>query len=180
MLTLPSGTTFGSFTGGWLTDTTTNEATYNCSVASGTTVSCLVYFPPGSAAGDAFTVVLDGVTNTLTTGPTTVSVSTTVDTKAKTAPVTITGVTCGKVSGKLTGSISLKKCTPKSPTNKSAKGPGASLTSSGTLTWKKSQQTTADLGLGLVGRPGGLQAGQHRTRRHRLGDGRHLDVHPLR
>jgi hypothetical protein len=109
---------------------------------SGTKVSCKVYFPPGSAAGDAFTVVLDGVTNTLTTGPTTVSVATSVDTKVATAPVTITGVTCAKVSGKLTGAISLKKCTPKSPTNKSAKGPGASLTSSGTLTWKKSHQTT--------------------------------------
>jgi len=142
MLTLPPGTTFGSFSGGWLTDTTANIATYNCSVASGTTVSCLVYFPPGSAAGDAFTVVLDGVTNPLTTGPTTVSVVTTVDTKAKTAPVTITGVTCAKVSGKLTGNISLKKCIPKSPTNKSAKGAGASLTASGTLTWKKSHQTT--------------------------------------
>jgi hypothetical protein len=142
MLSLPPGTTFGAFSGGWLTDTTANIATYNCSVASGTTVSCLVYFPPGSAAGDAFTVVLDGVTNPLTTGPTTVSVATTVDTKAKTAPVTITGVTCAKVSGKLTGTIALKKCTPKSPTNKSAKGPGASLTSSGTLTWKKSHQTT--------------------------------------
>ena len=141
-LTLPPGTTFGSFTGGWLTDTTATIATYNCSVVGGTTVSCLVYFPPGSAAGDVFTVVLDGVTNTLATGPTTVSVSTSVDTKAKTAPVTITGVTCAKVSGKLTGEISLKKCTPKSPTNKSAKGSGASLTSSGTLAWKKSRQTT--------------------------------------
>jgi hypothetical protein len=142
MLTLPVGTTFGSFTGGWLTDTTANIATYNCSVATGTTVSCLVYFPPGSAADDAFTVVLDGVTNTLTTGPTTVSVSTTVDTKASTAPVTITGVTCAKVSGKLSGKISLKKCTPKVTADKLAKGPGASLTSGGTLTWKKSHQTT--------------------------------------
>jgi hypothetical protein len=141
-LTLPPGTTFGSFTGGWVTDPTADEATYNCSVVSGTTVSCKTYFPGGSSGGDAFTVVLDGVTNTLTTGPTTVSVSTSSDTKAATAPVTITGVTCGKVSGKLTGTISLKKCTPKSPTNKSAKGPGASLTSSGTLTWKKSHQTT--------------------------------------
>jgi len=141
-LTLPPGTTFGSFTGGWVTDTTANIATYNCSVVSGAKVSCKVYFPPGSAAGDAFTVVLDGVTNTLTTGPTTVSVATSVDTKVATAPVTITGVTCGKVSGKLTGAISLKKCTPKSATNKSAKGPGASLTSSGTLTWKKSHQTS--------------------------------------
>jgi hypothetical protein len=142
MLTLPPGTTFGSFSGGWLTDTTTNESTYNCSVASGTTVSCLVAFPPGSAAGDAFTVVLDGVTNPLTTGPTTVSVATSVDTKAATAPVTITGVTCAKVTGKLTGKISLKKCTPKVSTDKLAKGPGASLTSGGTLTWKKSHQTT--------------------------------------
>jgi hypothetical protein len=77
-LTLPPGTTFGSFTGGWVTDTTADESTYNCSVVSGTTVSCKTYFPPGSAAGDAFTVVLDGVTNTLTTGPTTVSVATSV------------------------------------------------------------------------------------------------------
>ena len=158
-LTLPTGTTFGSFSGGWLTDTTTNEATDNCSVATGTTVSCLVYFPPGSSAGDAFTVVLDGVTNTLTTGPTAVSVSTTVDTKAKTAPVTITGVTCAKVSGKLTGSISLKKCTPKSATNKSAKGPGATLTSSGTLTWKKSKQTTAVSATASSAGQGGCKAG---------------------
>ena len=141
-VTLPPGTTFGSFTGGWVTDTTATISTYNCSVASGTTVSCKVYFPPGSAAGDVFTVVLDGVTNTLTTGPATVSLATSVDTKVATAAVTITGVTCAKVSGKLTATISLKKCTPKSATNKSAKGPGASLTSSGTLTWKKSHQTT--------------------------------------
>ncbi|HXQ61686.1 MAG TPA: hypothetical protein VN796_05085 [Acidimicrobiales bacterium] len=142
LLTLPPGTTFGHFTGGVLTDTTAGGATYNCTVVSGTTVSCLVYFSTTVAAGDTFSVVLDGVTNTLTTGPTTVSVSTSVDTKAKTAPVTITGVTCAKVSGKLSGSISVKKCTPKSATNKSAKGPGASLTSSGTVTWKKSNQTT--------------------------------------
>ncbi len=141
-MNLPPGTTFGSFTGGWVTDTTANIASYNCSVTGTTVLLQGQYFPPGSADGDAFTVVLDGVTNTLTTGPTTVSLATSVDTKTATAPVTITGVTCAKVSGKLTGKISLKKCTPKSPTNKSAKGPGASLTASGTLTWKKSHQTT--------------------------------------
>jgi hypothetical protein len=141
-LNLPAGTTFGSFTGGRVVDNTIGQEVDNCSI-TGTTVKCLAAFSSNNVhAGDSFSVILNGVTNTLTTGPVPVSLSTSSDTKKATTSVTITGVTCAKVSGKLAGSISFKKCTPKSPTNKSAKGPGASLTSSGTLTWKKSHQTT--------------------------------------
>jgi hypothetical protein len=141
-VTLPTGTTFGSFSGGRLIDTTTSREVDNCSVTSGTTVTCLAEFSDTVNAGDRFSLVLNGVTNTLSTGPGSVSVATTSDTKKVTTSVTITGVVCKKVSGKLSKSITIKKCTPKSPTNKSATVPGASLTSGGTLTWKTSSQTT--------------------------------------
>jgi hypothetical protein len=142
-LTLPPGTTFGSFNSGRVVDNTIGQEVDNCSVTSGTTVKCSAAFSSNNVhAGDSFSVILGGLTNTLTTGPVPVSLSTSSDTKKATTSVTITGVTCAKVSGKLSGKISFKKCTPKSPTNKSAKGPGASLTSSGTLKWKKSGQTT--------------------------------------
>jgi hypothetical protein len=141
-LTLPTGTSLGSFTGGLVTDTTNGAEFANCSVVSGTTVSCFVSYNQTLNAGDAFSVTLDGVTNPTTTGPATVSVSTSADTKLATTSVTITGVVCSKLSGKASGKITIKKCTPKSAANKLASGSGSSLFSGGTLTWKKSHQST--------------------------------------
>ncbi|HEY5250370.1 MAG TPA: hypothetical protein VIJ09_01840 [Acidimicrobiales bacterium] len=141
-LTLPAGTQFGSPSGWSITDTTDGGHFGPCSLVSGTTVSCTVYYPVDLNAGDAFSVSLNGLTNPTTTGPTTVSVSTSADTKNATAPVIITGILCGKLSGKLSGKVTIKKCAPKSKPNKLLSGLGSSLTSGGTLTWKKSHQTT--------------------------------------
>jgi hypothetical protein len=90
-VTLPTGTTLGSFAGGTVFDTTADRTVgSNCSVASGTTVICLIYNGYSVPAGDAVAVTLNGVTNPTATGPATVSVSTTSDTRSASASTTIT------------------------------------------------------------------------------------------
>lgn len=49
---------------------------------------------------------------------------------------------CAKLSGKATASIKLALCTPFSIPNRTASAPGTFLSSGGTLTWRRSSQTT--------------------------------------
>ena len=84
----------GSFSGGTVTDTTTGQTLDiddDCSVVSGTTVSCPLYYYDNTVnAGDVMSVVLNGVTNPTTTGTATITVSTTSDTKTTTKAFTVT------------------------------------------------------------------------------------------
>jgi hypothetical protein len=90
-VTLPAGTSMGSFTGGDVADSTTDQTVGSrCTVTGGTTVSCAIYDGASIRAGDVVSVSLNGVTNLTTTGPVTVSVSTSSDTKSATASTTIT------------------------------------------------------------------------------------------
>ena len=83
-VTLPTGSTFGSFNNyvaSTVTDTTTVQNLSNsCTVTSGTTVSCQFNYGNSVNAGDVLAVTLYGVTNSTTTGSGTVSVSTSADT----------------------------------------------------------------------------------------------------
>jgi hypothetical protein len=147
-MALPSGTTFGSFGGGTVTDTTTGQpVSYDCSHTSGTTVTCRLdeYYGSTISAGDAVSVALDDVTNPTATGSATTTVSTSSDTVATTQSVTITGAqgpVCGKLSGSISGTITITKCTPTSASYKTAKGPASALTTSGTFKWASSGKTT--------------------------------------
>ena len=145
-ITLPTGTTFASFQGGTVTDTTTGDPlSDSCSNTSGTTVTCSNNYGYNSAAGDVLSVVLTGLTNPNVNATTTTNVSTTSDTKAATASVIIGQIPtlpCAKISGKATGEIKISKCLPKTKQDKLARGLASSLFSGGTFTWSKSNQTT--------------------------------------
>ena len=74
---LPTGSTFASYAGGSVTDTTTSQQVGSCTPSSGTTVTCGI--STSTHAGDVLSVVLNGIANPTTTGVATVSVSTSTD-----------------------------------------------------------------------------------------------------
>jgi hypothetical protein len=94
-VTLPTGTTFGSFDGGTVTDTTTgkkvsgNRSNGPCTSTSGTTVTCTLKGGYAVNAGDVLSVLLTNVTNPTLTGSALTSVSTSSDTKSATKSVKI-------------------------------------------------------------------------------------------
>ena len=90
-LVLPAGTTFGSFDGGSVTDTTTgNSLGGDCENTSGTTVTCNLNGGNTASAGDVLAVALEDVTNPTATGSANTTVSTSADTKTVTKAVTFT------------------------------------------------------------------------------------------
>ncbi len=103
-VTLPPGTTFGSYTGGITVDTTTvNNIDYGCVVSSGTTLSCGVFLGQTVNPGDVVSVTIQAVTNPSTTGSKTVTVSTSSDHAGTTSvPITVdqavSGVSVAMVS----------------------------------------------------------------------------------
>ena len=143
---LPTGTTFNSFEGATVTDTTTaNGLSDDCEVTSGTTMTCYWNYGNTSNAGDVLSVVLNDLTNPTATGTATTTVTTATDTVPATQSVTIGGAQgpmCAKVKGKISGSVTLSKCTPTKATYASAKGLASALTSGGTFTWATSKKTT--------------------------------------
>ena len=103
-VTLPAGTTFASYNGGYMTDTTTgNYLDYGCTLAGGTSLTCYVFLGQTVNPGDTVSVVIRVVTNPSATGSPTVQVRTSSDLSASTpAPITadqaVTGVTVALVS----------------------------------------------------------------------------------
>ena len=74
---LPTGSSFGSFDGGTLTDTTTgNGLSSDCFNTTGTTVECDFNFGNSANAGDVLSLVLTDVTNPTSTGSASTTVST--------------------------------------------------------------------------------------------------------
>jgi len=149
-VTLPAGSAFGQyndFVNSIVTDTTLGlQVSGECQVTSGTTVSCAIDEGTDVGAGDTLAVSLYGVTNPTATGPGTVTVSTSSDTTPVSKSVTITAahsIACKKLAGKLTTTVTISKCTPGSSANKSTKGLGSVLGSTGSFKWSKSGQTTA-------------------------------------
>jgi PKD repeat protein len=84
---LPSGSSFGSYTGGSVTDVTTGQRVASCQVGTGTTITCPVTI--STHAGDVLAVLLSGITNPTTPAPATVTVSTSTDTTPVATSVTI-------------------------------------------------------------------------------------------
>ncbi len=143
---LPTGTTFGSYEGGSVTDTTNGDPlSDDCPNTTGTTVVCTLNYGYSANAGDALSIVLDDVSNPTTTGSATTTVFTSADTNTATKSITVTaaqGPVCSKLSGTISGNLSIKKCTPTSTTYVKAKGLASALTSSGTFKWSTSGKTT--------------------------------------
>ena len=145
-MTLPGGTTYGSFEGGTVTDTTTGDTlSSDCYNPSGTELTCVFNYGNSANAGDVLSVLLTDITNPTSTGSANTAVTTTSDTVPATASVTITGAAgpvCAKLAGTISGTVTLSKCTPKSATYASASAKASALTSSGTFKWSSSAKTT--------------------------------------
>ena len=143
---LPTGTTFGSFDGGSVMDTTTgDQLSDDCYNTSGTVVVCAFNYGNSANAGDVLSVVLNNVTNPTSTGSATTTVTTSSDTVPASESITITGAAgpvCTKLSGTISGTITISKCTPKSTSYVSAAGKASALTSNGTFKWSPSAKTT--------------------------------------
>ena len=88
---LPAGSSFGSFEGGTLTDTTTgNGLSSDCYSTTGTTLECDFNDGNSANAGDVLSLVLTDLTNPTSTGSATTTVSTSSDTQSASKSVTIT------------------------------------------------------------------------------------------